>query len=427
MKKWFDRTSVQRTSIVRWDREKYIPLHVLDLVGRLYTDLEKSGESVEPFRQICRLVLSLLHQHYRRRHQHLTWLYSSLDPDRDRVDGDQPSRTLENESEAAIKANSTKFFQDFADVLERANYRRLSPHQIQLAVGTATHWGVKLRVRFSMFRRLEVYARGDIEGTRYRRRWYRFWVREAVNVPMYQRLVVLFQVKNGQTFDEYVEENCIHLRMFKNIPMYDIDMVLPGTGVRISWLDHGKIGIPSLWGLAILIWKILKNASILALLGIVKLFASVVLTIAVLIATLFILVKSFFSYHSTKRRYLLDVARNLYYQNLDNNMGGLLRLLDEAEQQEGCESLLAYYVMSQSDGKCWDTHELDKACESKLHTMGFEDVDFDTEDALRDLIALGIVEAMPDGWMALPPSTALLKLNKTWDDSFSYPSPLTTL
>ncbi len=81
-------------------------------------------------------------------------------------------------------------------------------------------------------------------------------------------------------------------------------------------------------------WRIIRNAWLLALIGIAKAFTSIFVAVAVTVALIYVLVKSFFSYTSTKRRYLLDVTKNLYYQNLDNNMGGLLRLLDDAEQQK---------------------------------------------------------------------------------------------
>ena len=47
---------------------------------------------------------------------------------------------------------------------------------------------------------------------------------------------------------------------------------------------------------------------------------------------------------NTKRRYMLNMTQSLYYQNLDNNAGVLLRLLEEGEQQEACEAILAYFA-----------------------------------------------------------------------------------
>ncbi len=68
---------------LHWDREPYIPLHVLDLIHDLTYRAVQRGQEESQFRLFCRLVLSLLHQQYRKSHQQLTLLYNSLDPDRD--------------------------------------------------------------------------------------------------------------------------------------------------------------------------------------------------------------------------------------------------------------------------------------------------------------------------------------------------------
>ncbi len=174
-----------------------------------------------------------------------------------------PTESSERVRTAAMRV----VFDELAKMLERANYRRLSPMQIQMAVGSASHWGVRLRVRFSMFRRLEVYARGDIVGKKSIRRLRNYFRTEEVDVPIYQRLVVLFRARSDQKFDQSIDPRFLHIRMFKNIPKIDIDMLLPGAGIRMTWVDRGKIGLPSIWGFFLMVWKIVKNAWILALLG----------------------------------------------------------------------------------------------------------------------------------------------------------------
>ncbi len=53
-------------------------------------------------------------------------------------------------------------------------------------------------------------------------------------------------------------------------------------------------------------------------------------------------VRSFYGYLQTKQKYQLNLTESLYYQNLDNNAGVISRLLDEAEEQENREAVLAY-------------------------------------------------------------------------------------
>ena len=41
------------------------------------------------------------------------------------------------------------------------------------------------------------------------------------------------------------------MKLFKDIPRQDLDMLLPGTRFRMTLLDRGKILLPTLSGLAI--------------------------------------------------------------------------------------------------------------------------------------------------------------------------------
>jgi len=74
--------------------------------------------------------------------------------------------------------------------------------------------------------------------------------------------------------------------------------------------------------------------------------------------------KSFYGYQQTRQRYHLTLTQSLYFQNLDNNAGVLFRLLDEAEEQECRESLLAYYFLWRRAGDTgWPAERLEAAGE----------------------------------------------------------------
>ena len=109
---------------------------------------------------------------------------------------------------------------------------------------------------FDLFEQLVVFARGDIIGTKLRRRLRKMYRRESVAVPIYQRMVVLFRLHDDDKSEEKLTAAALHLRMFKNIPKQDVDMLLPGTRVRISGVDHFKILLPSLGGLLLSLRKI---------------------------------------------------------------------------------------------------------------------------------------------------------------------------
>ena len=121
-----------------------------------------------------------------------------------------------------------------------------------------TEWGVPLHVDFEVFDLLLVYARGDIIGSRVKRRWRQMFRKVDVEVPLYQRVVVLFKLREGSRTEDQLEPAMLHLRMFKNVPKVDIDMLLPGTRVRISWFDRTRSIIPSLGGIGVQLYKLVK-------------------------------------------------------------------------------------------------------------------------------------------------------------------------
>ena len=236
-----------------------------------------------------------------------------------------------------------------------------------------------------------------------KRDWRSFFRMKEVDVPIYQRLVVVFRAKELQSFQDPLDPSRVHLRMFKNIPKADIDMMLPGSKIRLSWLDTGKIGIPTLWGIFIMSSKLAKSLWIIALIGTLKVLSSFLFAIAIVLATVFYGIKSVLSYTSTKRRYQLNITRSLYYQNLDNNLGALLRLEEEAEQQEVCEAILAYFVLSQSV-EALTTQEIDLRAEAILESITGFPIDFDVEDAVRDLGSFGIIQLVDHRWKLADPA-----------------------
>ncbi len=124
---------------------------------------------------------------------------------------------------------------------------------------------------------------------------------------------------------------------------------------------------------------------------------------------------------NTRRRYMLNMAQSLYYQNLDNNAGVIMRLLEDGEQQEACECILAYFVCAILNADRTDVSmtEIDQQCEALVHEIAKTEIDFDVEDAARDLVHLGVLRVQRDHWSALPLPVALSQLDKTWESWFN--------
>ncbi len=94
----------------------------------------------------------------------------------------------------------------------------------------------------------------------------------------------------------------------------------------------------------------------------------------------------------------------------------LYRILDEAEEQETREVLLAYFYLWRYAGAAgWTAKELDDFVELDLERALDTAVDFEIEDALGKLVRAGVVVRAGDRYAASPVEAALEKMDDTWD------------
>ena len=115
-----------------------------------------------------------------------------------------------------------------------------------------------------------------------------------------------------------------------------------------------------------------------------------------------------------------ELSENLYFRNLDNNEGVLTRLVDEAEEEECKESLLAYFLLYRSPAGL-RAHELDAAVEAWLRERFRVTIDFEIGDALTKLEELGLVRREQERFVVTPPDDALARLRARWDAILDIP------
>ncbi|MDG1873130.1 MAG: TMEM143 family protein [Mariniblastus sp.] len=397
-------------------REHFIPIRQSDLIDRLGSQLQ--GLQKGPFDEFSRLLAATFHYEFHLQMSKLKNAYATLDPDRDTLVISDAQLSLRCSDRVDV---TTEFFDSAVKLLERANFSRLSQADIEATTHAASDWGVNLQVDFELFDRLEVYARGDGVGTKIRKRLRNLYRDEVIEVPVYQRLVVIFKLRDGTSLGACADSNRVYLKLFKGIPKIDLDMLLPGTRVKISRLDQGKIILPTLSGIVLALIKIIKGVALLAS----ATAAGILSFLGILGGTIGYGVKSFLGYLRTKDKYQLNLTRSLYFQNLDNNAGVLCRLLDEAEEQEVREAILAWFLLwAKAPSRGWSEQELDLAAESFLEDEFSIQVDFEIDDALQKLSRLGLVRCDHlRRWTALSLEDAQTQLDGAWDNLFQSNQP----
>src|SRR5262249_11905114 len=131
--------------------------------------------------------------------------------------------------------------------------------------------------------------------------------------------------------------------------------------------------------------------------------------------------RQYAGYQTTRAALSLRLTENLYYQNLANNAGVLFTLLDEAEEQDTREVILAYFHLWRLAGASgWTMQELDESVERQLHEWIGTPVDFEVDDALAKLVRLGLAVRRGERYVAVPIEKALIHLDRMWDHAFPY-------
>lgn len=395
------------------DREHFIPLRKSDLIELLCQDKELPAAERMQFRQFCTLTSAVFHFEYLQQLEDLKDAYAPFDPDADTI-------SLRPVSDDERRKDEEQLFDQFASLLERANFQRLNREEVQGALQeVATVSGVNTHIDLGMFERLEIFVRGDVMGKMVRRRWSRMWLREEIRVPLYQRLVLIVKLRPHKRLDRDIDTSRVYLKIFKDIPKADQDMLLPGARVRFSRLDRALIIYPLAVGIGLTLYNI--GASVLQS-GLAALGSMVTWSLALAFGGYGY--KSYHSYQVKKQDYSLRLTKSLYYKGLDNNNGVLMRLLDEAEEQECRETFLAYFCLwKYAPVEGWNAEQLDDFVEMYLEGKANLKVDFEIGDALAKLERLKIVRKMGKTYLAQPIERALEMLDWTWDNYFKYANP----
>jgi hypothetical protein len=401
------------------DREHYIPLRKSDLVNLLCKDQRLDTRERDSFRQFARLVSSIWHFEYLEMLEQLKDAYSPFDPDA----VTKPLIPLPAEK----RPDKMEYlFDQFIKLMERANFKRLGRKDIEAAVeGGASDWGVNMYVDWDVFERLELFIRGEGKTTRTKVHPIFFWRKEEKQVDTYQRLLVLVKLRKHKRLPESIDVDDVIAKMFKEIPKLDLEMVLPGTSLQMPISQKWKMGGSLVGTIAYGVYRVFSEI-VTGINALFQLTLSAASTSLGILWGPFLLLggyayKQYAGYQVTKQTYSKMLTESLYFQNLDNNLGVVTQVLDEAEEQECRETLLAYfYLWKYAPTEGWSREQLDDYVEMELEGKVGLKVDFEVEDALGKLERLKIVSKSGDKYRAVGIDKALELLDYRWDNYFKY-------
>jgi hypothetical protein len=297
-----------------------------------------------------------------------------------------------------------------------------------------SHYGLDLKVDFEAFDELIVAYRGESVTRAQRRKISRFFRREEFEVPIYRRMIVLFKLKSVEQhveevlrttnvtrsaaekivrnsrdhIPEQIKPDNVYIKIFKNIPKSDVEMVFPNTEVKFRMQDKLWLGVTG--GGAV-------GAGVFGAAGKLALAFSNPITAAGAVGGIgLVLFRQVMNVMNQKQRYMQVLAQNLYFHSMADNRGAMSKLADRAAEEDFKEEVLLYSVLAKEPVNRAELAEVDRAIQAYIErTFGLQ-VDFDISDALERLLADGIVREDGGGNLtALPPREAADHIDGMWD------------
>ncbi len=410
--------------------ERFIPISRPALLNQLVPH-----EATEDWQRLWSMMTAWYHHRFRERLNRARRSYLAFSPDRDTLRVDRIS--------AEARARDLRILlEEVAALLDRANYRRIDKAELLGVLSQRSPYGLSLQVDLGEFEELYLFARGSGVDTRQQRDWRSLWLRSLnIEIPVYQRLFLLLKLKpEGRRIQEVAEEHGldmrrarrrvrrnratlprdisgdhVYLKLFRNIPQVDLEMLFPNTRIRLKPLDKMRLGVTcgggTLGGVAAGAGKLAAAASPV---GIAMALGGVAAVIFRQVTTVI----------SHRNRYMMLLARRLYFHNLANNRGALTLLADRAEEEELKETMLAYWLLAGRPERPWTHAGLDQAAEAFLEERFGVRVDFDTSGALEKLRRDGLIIEQGDGVFSVPPvEQALHRLDSLWREAWQEAGP----
>ena len=317
----------------------------------------------------------------------------------------------------------TSFLENLDETMVDGNWLRVSQEEIDEALEGEDILPISLDVRFDELRNMKLYRLGDT----YREVEVKSWFglkKETKKLRLFGHVLTVLEFKDEDWFMEnrkrkkhYLgdEGKGLHIRLFKEVPHLDLEVIFPNTSPSMRTLEKIKIGAPLIGGLVSLGMKygpvLFGNSSgdtSLSLIG------------GLLTAMGTYVLKTYTSYQKTREKFRSAVAKDMYFKGIANNESVLTYLIDMAEEQEVKEAICAYIFIQQSEVPLNEA-ELDEVIENWLLTKFGHDIDFEVDDALAKLQKMKLLNVADDGMLSVVSlEQALITLDDYWDNLYDF-------
>ncbi|XP_042012567.1 uncharacterized protein LOC121761045 [Salvia splendens] len=196
----------------------------------------------------------------------------------------------------------------------------------------------------------------------------------TIQEPTFDRIIVVYRRASSKT----KAERGIYVKHFKNIPMADMEIVLPEKkNPSLTPMDWVKFLVSAVVGLVAVVGSVEMPK------------ADLWVMFAILSTVLGYCAKIYFTFQQNMATYQNLITQSMYDKQLDSGRGTLLHLCDDVIQQEVKEVIICFFILMEQ-GKA-TLEDLDHQCEELITDEFGERCNFDVDDAVHKLEKLGIV------------------------------------
>ena len=408
-------------------RDRYIPVTRRAVLETLSAPDLWPGFDAATVRTCFRYLAHWRHLNYADEAVGLIEAYQPFNPDRDIA----PTAIA---ADAGSKAQKQAFIGRVRNMLERANYEEIPRSKLQALVDEENPYGLELEVNLDEFSEIILYVRGEATEIVHPDMAARLRGKKSVEISVFQRVFLVLCLKpvelrvkeimtaervsdakarktlakNRKALPKSVDDSHVYIKMFKDMPRPDLEVIFPNTKIKLRSQDKVTLGASAGGGVGMGVASIVMKAVAAALTPIGAALAVLGLAGAASQQVASVVQK--------RTRYMLKVTRNLYFHNISSNQGALALLTERAEEEDIKEELLLYALLAKTPVRRDELSHAGAAIEEFLTQQFNVHVTFDTEDALKRLVASGLVVEHADGaLMAMAPATAAKHIDDMWD------------
>jgi hypothetical protein len=331
-----------------------------DLIDYMSADTETFGDTASSIGEVASWFIRILEQEKSAFERIIIRNYARINPDRETIDvlnGDQPDETDFELLNSKVQ-----------HMLEKANFEKLSDDQVRTAVEAGNTHGLKVKLDEDSLEEMAIWVRGRSTAP-YNRRTLAHPIKgETSMIAIFNRLAVITRPSGEAT---------VQVRLFKDIPIRDVEALLPNANVRMGLKD----AVMMVGGGAGAVWTVVTKVLAVGLIVATQLLWVIALPLAGLFW------KVFSGYRRAIRDRDSNRAKHLYFQSLGANRSAIHMISFMICEEEIKEAVLLYVFCLdvESDGRSTSEAAIKTEIERYLKNLTEVDVDFDIDDAIETL------------------------------------------